>query len=98
MNKPEIETYPVTDIEADTRQICEIRFDCLLTMHDVAYIKSKETLFGQNRLLTNPQWFRTRSTITLEQIKYEDPYVLGLQLKEMYRQLEEAINRYEQHR
>ena len=32
MNNTDIQ--PVTDFEADKRRLCEIRFDCLVTMHD----------------------------------------------------------------
>ena len=36
-----IEITPVSEFEADTRRVCEIRFDCLVTMHDVGYRKYK---------------------------------------------------------
>ena len=34
-----LEITPVPEITADTTRVCEIRFDCLVTMHDVGYRK-----------------------------------------------------------
>ena len=36
----EIEITPVSEMEADTRRLCEIRFDCMVKMHDVAVRKN----------------------------------------------------------
>jgi protein-tyrosine-phosphatase len=88
---------PVSEMEADTRRVCEIRFDCLVTMHDVAYKKYKG-LWGQEKQSKTPQWFRSNQVITLEEIKYADPYELGMRMKQMFNQLEETIKQYEQSR
>jgi len=88
---------PVSEIEADTRRVCEIRFDCLVTMHDVAYKKYKG-LWGQEKQSKTPQWFRSNQVLTLEEIKYADPYELGMRMKQMFNQLEETIKQYEQSR
>jgi hypothetical protein len=42
-----------------------------------------------------PQWFKSVSYLTLEKIKYEDPYVLGVQIKQQFEELERAIKQYE---
>ena len=88
---------PVSEMEADTRRVCEIRFDCLVTMHDVAYKKYKG-LWGQEKQSKTPQWFRSNQVLTLEGIKYADPYELGMRMKQMFNQLEETIKQYEQSR
>jgi hypothetical protein len=88
---------PVPEIIADTRKLCEIRFDCLVTMHDVGFINYKGML-GMEKQSKVPQWFKSQSTLTLESIKYMDEYQLGLQIKQMFRELEQTINQYEQPR
>ena len=90
----EIEIKPVSEMEADTRRLCEIRFDCLVTMHDVAFKKYKGVLGHQQQSKT-PQWFRAMHNITLEAIKYADPYDLGIQIKAMFNELQKAIEQYE---
>jgi hypothetical protein len=90
----EIEIKPVSEMEADTRQICEIRFDCLVKMHDVAFMKY-EGMWGQEKQSKTPQWFRVNHVITLDAIKHSDPYTLGMRIKEMYQQLEQTIEKYE---
>ena len=89
-----VEITPVPEIVADTRQVCEIRFDCLVTMHDVGFKK----LLGTEKQSKTPQWFKANHTLTLEEIKYADPYELGLRMKQMFHQLEETIKQYEQYR
>jgi hypothetical protein len=93
----EIEIKPVSEMEADTRQICEIRFDCLVKMHDVAFMKY-EGMWGQEKQSKTPQWFRANYILTLDEVKYADPYTLGIRIKEMYHQLEKTIEKYEQPR
>jgi hypothetical protein len=92
-----IEINPVPEIVADTRRVCEIRFDCLVTMHDVAYKKYKG-LWGQEKHSKKPQWFKSNQVLTLEEIKYSNPHELGMRLKEMYNQLEKTVEQYEQPR
>jgi len=93
----EIEIKPVSEMEADTRQICEIRFDCLVKMHDVAFMKY-EGMWGHEQQSKTPQWFRANHILTLDEVKYADPYTLGMRIKEMYQQLEKTIEKYEQPR
>tara|TARA_R110000868_G_scaffold1452_5_gene11410 strand:- start:629 stop:886 length:258 start_codon:yes stop_codon:yes gene_type:complete len=83
MNK--IKITPISEIEADKRRLCEIRFDCYVTMHDSG-IRDKGT----------PQWFKSQSQITLEEIKHQSHELLGLRLKQMLFELEQAIEKYEQ--
>ena len=93
----EIEINPVSEMEADTRRLCEIRFDCMVTMYDVAFKKYKGVL-GHEQQSKTPQWFRANHAITLETVKYADPYELGMRIKEMFHQLEKTIEQYEQSR
>jgi hypothetical protein len=93
-NKSSIE--PVPEIIADTRRLCEIKFDCLVTMHDVGYTKYKG--IWNNEKQSRVQWFKSQSTLTLEDIKYMDEYQIGSQIKQMFRELEQTINQYEQSR
>ena len=92
-----IEITPVSEMEADTRRLCEIRFDCMVKMHDAAFKKSKGMLWQEKQSKT-PQWFKSNTTLTLEFIKDADPYTLGVRIKEMYHQLEKTIEKYEQPR
>lgn len=96
MNK--IEVQPIPEIEADTRTLCEIRFDCLVTMHDSGFRTTEGGILGIGSKNLPPQWFRSRLGITLEEIKYGNEIELGVKLKQMYRELEQTIARYEQTR
>lgn len=95
MNNTDIQ--PVTDFEADKRRLCEIRFDCLVTMHDSGTRSTKGGMLGVTKDLP-PQWFKSQSTITLEDIKYRSHELLGLRLKQMLFELEQAIEKYESFR
>jgi hypothetical protein len=88
---------PIPEIVADTRKLCEIRFDCLVTMHDVGFTRYKGML-GMEKQSRVPQWFKAQHTLTLESIKYMDEYHIGSQIKQMFRELEYTINQYEQPR
>lgn len=92
MNKSNIQ--PVIDFEADKRRVCEIRFDCLVTMHD----SGTRGGFSHEPKSLPPQWFKSQSTMTLEEVKYESHELIGLRLKQMLYELEQAIERYEQPR
>jgi hypothetical protein len=92
-NKVEIEAIP--EVIADTRRLCEIRFDCLVTMHDAAFRKYKG-IWGQEKQSKTPQWFRAHHQLTLEAIKYMDEYSIGVAVKQMFRELEQTIEQYEQ--
>jgi hypothetical protein len=93
MNK-EIEITSIPEVLADTRRVCAIRFDCMVRMHDVAYKKYQGT-FGTEKSSKTPQWFKAEHVITLETVKYADPYEIGMRIKEMFRELEKTIEIYE---
>lgn len=93
MNNTDIQ--PVSEIEADKRRVCEIRFDCLVTMHDSGMRETGGGFLYESRNLP-PQWFRLNSQITLESIKYATEEQLGAQLKQMYYELLKTIEKYEQ--
>jgi hypothetical protein len=48
---------PVPEMIADTRKLCEIRFDCLVTMHDVGFTRY-EGMLGTEKQSKVPQWFK----------------------------------------
>jgi hypothetical protein len=86
-----INISPISEVETDKRRICEIRFDCIVIMHDS----------GTREVSTKslpPQWFKMNSQITLEEIKYGDEIALGTRLKQMYYELAKTIEQYEQFR
>jgi hypothetical protein len=88
------EITPVPEVVADTRRVCEIRFDCMVTMHDVAY-RTYKGMWGQEKQSKTPQWFKANHILTLEMVKHADPYELGMRIKEMFHQLEKTIESYE---
>ena len=91
-----IEIIPVHELDANINRLCEIRFDCLVTMHDMAFKKTKTGPFGLiEKQSKTPQWFKANQTITLEGVKDADPYELGMRIKQMFHQLEDTINKYE---
>ena len=93
----EIEITPVPEVVADTRRLCEIRFDCMVTMHDAAFRKYKG-MWGQEKQSKTPQWFKSNTTLTLEFIKDAEPQLIGEHIKQMFHQLEQTIEQYEQPR
>ena len=93
----EIEIKPVSEMEADTRRLCEIRFDCMVTMYDAAFKKYKG-MWGQENQSKKPQWFKSNTTLTLEFIKDAEPQLIGEHIKQMFHQLEQTIEQYEQPR
>ena len=96
MNK--IDIQPIPEMEADARTLCEIRFDCLVRMHDLGFKSTQGGLFGVGAKDLPPQWFRSRLEITLEDIKYQSAEALGMQIKQMYHKLQQTIEKYEQFR
>jgi hypothetical protein len=42
-----------------------------------------------------PQWFKSQSTMTLEEVKYQSHELIGLRLKQMLFELEQTIEKYE---
>ena len=93
----EIGIKPVSEVVADTRRLCEIRFDCMVTMHDVAFKKYKGVL-GHEQQSKTPQWIKSNTALTLEFIKDAEPQLIGEHIKQMFHQLEQTIEQYEQHR
>ena len=91
----EIEITPVPEVVADTRRLCEIRFDCMVTMHDAAFRKYKG-MWGQEKQSKTPQWFKSNTALTLEFIKDAEPQLIGEHIKQMFHQLEQTIEQYEQ--
>lgn len=92
--KNEFEINLVPEQIADTRRIAEIRFDAIVTMHDVGHRVYKGT-WGQTEQSKKPQWFKAQTQLTLEFVKYEDPYVIGQQIKQMFLTLDNEIRKYE---
>ena len=88
---------PVSEMEADKRRLCEIRFDCYVTMHDSGTRSIEGGMLGVTKTLP-PQWFRSLSTMTLEEIKHQSHELIGLRLKQMLYELEQTIEKYESFR
>ena len=82
----EIEIKPVSEMEADTRRLCEIRFDCMVTMHDAAFRKYKG-MWGQEKQSKTPQWFKSNTSLTLEFIRDDEPQLIGEHIKQMFHQI-----------
>ena len=95
MNKSNIQ--PVSEIQADKRRLCEIRFDCYVTIHDSGTRTIEGGMLGVTKTLP-PQWFKSQSTMTLEEVKYQSHELIGLRLKQMLFELEQAIEKYESFR
>ena len=92
----EINIEPVPEHPDNRGRLCEIRFDCLVTMHDYGFSTlKKSTLFQGDVKSKWPQWFRATHNITLEHVKHADPYELGMNIKEMFHRLEHTIKKYE---
>jgi hypothetical protein len=89
---------PISEIEADKRRLCEIRFDCQVSMTEYGARTVEQGLLSYDSKSLPPQWFRMNSQITLESIKYMSEVELGSQLKQMYYELQAAIAKYEQYR
>lgn len=85
---------PIPEMVVDTRKLTEIRFDCLVTVHDVGFKKYKG-VWGQQKQSRNPQWFRAQTQLTLEMIKFSDEYTIGRAVKQLFYDLERNIDKYE---
>ncbi len=95
-NKQTIISPVPPDEAGNNEKRCEIRFDCIVKMYDAGYITQAGGFFSLKPPKPYPrQWFRSVSYITLEGIKNSDPYVIGLQIKHQFEELERAIKRYE---
>lgn len=89
-----LEITKVSELEANTTRVCEIKFECMVTMHDVGHKKYKGA-WGQEKQSKTPQWFKANQKITLEGVKHADPYELGMRIKQMFHQMEDTIKKYE---
>lgn len=94
MKKNELEVSPIPEYLANTKKITEIKFDCLVTMHDIGVRDINGGLLHETKRLS-PQWFRAKTELTLEMIKYNDEYTIGCAIKELFYELERTIKNYE---
>lgn len=88
------EIMPIPECFADTRRLTEIKFDCLVTIHDSGNRVTNGTIMYEQKTLP-PQWFRAQTHLTLDMIKYCDEYSIGSAIKQLYNELERTINKYE---
>lgn len=96
--KTENKIQAISDLEAEKLpRMCEIRFDCLVTMFEMAQreVTVNSGFFVKEERQLKPQWFKSQYKITLDEIKNCDEYVIGVRLKEMLYQLEKHIEKYE---
>ncbi len=86
----------VPDFEAEELpRMCEIKFDCLVTMFEAGYIeRKKETFSVIPETPQKPQWFKIQNKLTLNAIRYGDEYTIGLRIKQMLKQLDDHIDKY----
>lgn len=89
-----IQPVPESEVQS-SHSMCEIRFDCLVTMYEMGTREAAKGFFVKEERRLNPQWFRSQRRITLDAIRNADEYMLGRQLKEMFHQLELHIKKYE---
>lgn len=80
----------------NNQQMAEIRIDCFVDMYEMSKTEHDGgfSVFFEEKQ-QSPQWFRSRNKITLQAIRESDPYVLGNILKDMLKQLEHHIDKYE---
>ena len=76
---------------------CEIRFDALITMFDMAVkVTGKDNiLLGTTEKQAPPQWFKSSHRLTLEAIQYGDARELGETIKKMFNQMDHHIKKFE---
>jgi len=80
----------------DSQKLCEIRFDCFVTMYEMGARKSNDrNIFIKTENKPIPQWFKSQGKITLEAIRYSDEYSLGRILKDMLYQMDAHIRKFE---
>ena len=92
--KEEITSVPGFEAE-ELPRMCEIRFDCLVTMFEAGYIeRKKETVSMIPETPQKPQWFKIQNKLTLNAIRYADEYTIGLRIKQMLKQLDDHIDKY----
>lgn len=82
------------DVPGTKQHMAEIRFDCVIRMFDCGLRQTPSGLLHDSEQLP-PQWFKSENTVTLNMIKYADPCTLGNIFKNMLRQLEDHIKKYE---
>lgn len=98
MEEPKIEM--ISEDEAQSLpSLAEIRFDCLVRMYDMGIEKKNTSPLPMSFQVRQekprkPQWFRSLSKFTLEEIRNSSEGELGTKLKFMLRQLELHIDKY----
>jgi len=84
----------ISEHEAPSSSLCEIRFDCLVKMYETGTRTIKTGFLGMEQKALPPQWFKLEEHITLEGIRGCDEYQLGRRLKEMVNKLDHHIDKY----
>lgn len=88
--------YPISEYDANPRMVCEITFESFVKMEAPAFkVIQKEGIFTREKQIKKPQWFRIQGQFTYDAIREGDPYQLGMQLKNMLRDLDMSIKKYE---
>ena len=76
--------------------MCDIKFDCVVTMYDLARKEIKQNLlanlFTVNKQPNISQWFTCENVLTLEFIRHAPEKEIGKSIKFMLKNLEEAID------
>lgn len=95
MENSKNEVQLVSRIEGETGQhVTHIKLEALVTMDCVGQKASRASLFRTAKP-RDPQYFKLENKLTLEYIKNTDPLTIGMHIKDMYRQLMDAISQYE---
>jgi len=79
--------------------MCDIKFDCVVTMYDLARKEIKQNLlanlFTVEKQPSIAQWFTCENVLTLEFIKHAPEEEIGKTMKFMLKNLEESIEKWE---
>lgn len=96
-NVNEIIIEHVPEAFAKVDRMAEIRFDAYVKMYDVGYKQlTRAGVFAAEKRDKKPQWFRSHVELTLDSIKFADPYDIGMAIKRQFLELEAAIKKYEE--
>lgn len=79
-------------------KMASIRFDCLVKIYDCGVIQPKSNLPFLSLKPLPPQWFKSEIKFTLEYLRYEDPYTIGLAIKEALSRMDAVITEYEKNK
>lgn len=94
-NKSTIE--PIPEFLTKANRMAEIRFDAYVEMYDSGYrTLTNGGIFTSEKRDKKPQWFRSHVELTLDSIKFADPYDIGMAIKRQFYELEAAIKKYEE--